>query len=102
MKFACPVEASSFVADPRILIIFFLFCFFFLPAVSHGTEKVLRGGVLTRHPSNKWYQRVDLYPDPPWIGRSTAGSIDCMGASHMFFAVHGTIPWTEMRSKDVG
>ena len=39
------------MADPRILIV--LFCFFFLPAASRGTEKVLEGGVQARHPSNK-------------------------------------------------
>ena len=50
MKFACPVKTSSFVTDPRILII--LFYFFFLPTVSHGSEKILGGGVLIRHPSN--------------------------------------------------
>ena len=50
VKFVCPVEASPFVADPRILIV--LFYFFFLPAASGGTEKVLGGGVLARHLSN--------------------------------------------------
>ena len=54
MKFACPVEASPFVADPHILIIFFLFCFFFLPAASRGTEKILEGGVQARHLPNKY------------------------------------------------
>ena len=38
------------MADPRILIV--LLCFLFLPAASRGTEKVLEGGVLARHPSN--------------------------------------------------
>ena len=57
VKFACPVEVSPFVADPRILIVFFLlFCFFFLPAASHGTERVLGGGVLVRHPPNMAYR----------------------------------------------
>ena len=49
---SCPVEASPFVADPRILIVFLLFCFFFLPAASCGTERILGGGILVRHPSN--------------------------------------------------
>ena len=39
VKFVCPMKASTFMADPRILII--LFCFFFLPTASRGTEKVL-------------------------------------------------------------
>ena len=51
VKFACIVEASPFVVDPRILIV--LFCLFILSAASRGTEKVLEGGVLARHPSNK-------------------------------------------------
>ena len=54
VKFVCPVEASSFVADPCILIV--LFYFFFLPAASCVTEKVLGGDVLARHPpaENQW------------------------------------------------
>ena len=64
MKFACPVEASAFVADPRILIVSFYFVssFFLLHRVvlKESWEVVSQPDI---HPTSgiraRWYKDAD-------------------------------------------